>query len=103
MPAIEIAVQWRCGNSAAVIGVTSAASATTGGQGRQITPHRSAIDAGVRWVVQSDDADPPRLLASAARQAPWLLEQSRPARGKWVGYLHVEHDGRGIPDPRTLA
>jgi acyl-lipid omega-6 desaturase (Delta-12 desaturase) len=53
--------------------------------------------------VQPDEADPLRLLASAARQAPWLLEQSRPARGKWVGYLLVVHDGRGIPDPRTLA
>jgi fatty acid desaturase len=42
-------------------------------------------------------------LASAARQAPRFLEQSRPARSKWVGYLLVVHDSHGIPGPRTLA
>jgi fatty acid desaturase len=35
--------------------------------------------------------------------APRFLEQSRPARGKWAGYLLVVHDGRGIPGPWTLA
>jgi hypothetical protein len=54
-------------------------------------------------VCSLNDADALRPLASAARQASRFLEQSRPARGKGVGYLLVVHDRRGISGPWTLA
>src|ERR1700719_3812808 len=56
-----------------------------------------------RQSVQPDDSDALCFLAAAARQAPRFLEQSRPTRGKWAGYLLVVHDRLGIPGPRTVA
>ena len=46
--------------------------------------------------MQPDDAYALRLLAPTARSASRLVEQSRPARGKWARHLFVVHNGSRI-------